>query len=77
MQIMLDVKPNYYEQIMGVLQSLDPRFFNKIVTDDTSLYVQNKRYLEQELSDLESGKATIISEEEFWVSTDYTLTSIK
>jgi hypothetical protein len=70
MQIVLDVKPNYYEQIMGVLQSLDSRFFNKIETDEQSLYAQNKRYLEKEI---DSGKAKMISEEEFWVSTDKTL----
>lgn len=77
MQILLDVKPNYYEQIMGVLQSLDPRFFNKIETDESSLYVQNKHYLERELNELESGKATMISEKEFWASTDETLTNFK
>jgi hypothetical protein len=73
MQIVLDVKPNYYEQIMGVLQSLDSRFFNKIETDEQSLYVQNKCYLEKELNEIDSGKAKMISEEEFWVSTDKTL----
>lgn len=77
MQILLDVKPSYYQQIMGVIQSLDPRFFNKIETDETSLYVHNKQYLEQELRDIDSGKATMISEEEFWVSTDETLDKIK
>jgi len=77
MQIVLDVKPSYYEQIMGVLQSLDPRFFNKIETDEQSLYIQNKRYLEQELRELDNGKANMISEEEFWASTDEALTNFK
>lgn len=77
MQIVLDVKPNYYEQIMGVLQSLDPRFFNKIETDDTSVYSQNKKYLMQELNEIESGKAVMISEEEFWASTDNVISNLK
>ncbi len=77
MQIVLDVKPNYYEQIMGVLQSLDPRFFNKIETDDTSVYSQNKKYLMQELSEIDSGKAVMISEEEFWASTDNVISNLK
>jgi len=77
MQIVLDVKPSYYEQIMGVLQSLDPRFFNKIETDEQSLYIQNKRYLEQELRELDNGKANMISEEEFWASIDEALTNFK
>ncbi|MFA6144216.1 MAG: hypothetical protein WCW84_01270 [Sulfurimonas sp.] len=71
MQIVLDVKPSYYEQIMGVLQSLDPRFFNKIETDDSSVYSQNKRYLMQELNEIDSEKATMISEEYFWISTEF------
>ena len=77
MQIVLDVKPSYYEQIMGVLQSLDPRFFNKIETDVTSVYSQNKRYLVQELNEMDSEKSTMISEEDFWVSTDEVLANLK
>lgn len=77
MQIVLDVKPNYYEQIMGVLQSLDPRFFNKIETDETSVYSQNKKYLMQELHEMDSKKATMISEEDFWTSTDEVLSTLK
>jgi succinylglutamate desuccinylase len=33
----------------------------------------NKRYLEKELNEIDSGKAKMISEEEFWASTDKTL----
>jgi hypothetical protein len=77
MQIVLDVKPSYYQQIMGVLQSLDPRFFNKIETEDTSVFAQNRNFLAQELNELENGKATLISEEEFWASTDETLADLK
>ncbi|MGZ8547794.1 MAG: hypothetical protein ACXW33_04175 [Sulfuricurvum sp.] len=77
MQIILDVKPSYYEQIMGVLQSLDPRFFNKIETDESSIYSQNKRYLMQELNEMDSEKAVMISEEDFWVSTDEVLSNLK
>lgn len=77
MQIVLDVKPSYYQQIMGVLQSLDPRFFNKIETDNTSLYSQNQTYLAQELGEIESANAKMISEEEFWASTDEVLSNLK
>ncbi|KIM11260.1 MAG: hypothetical protein KU37_06350 [Sulfuricurvum sp. PC08-66] len=77
MQIVLDVKPSYYQQIMGVLQSLDPRFFNKIETDTTSLFAQNQKYLAQELADMESKNATMISEEAFWASTDEVLATSK
>ena len=77
MQILLDVKPSYYQQIMGVLQSLDPRFFNKIETDNTSFYSQNKEYLEKELLEIDSGKAAMISEEVFWASTDDVIANLK
>jgi hypothetical protein len=77
MQIILDVKPNYYEQIMGVLQSLDPHFFNKIETDENSVYSQNKKYLMKELDEIDSNKVTLVSEEEFWTSTDEVLSNLK
>lgn len=43
MQIILDVKPNYYEQVVAVLRALDRRFFIKIDIDDTAEVCNNKR----------------------------------
>ena len=66
MHIMIDVKSGYTDQFMTILQSLDKNFFNEIRIDESSEFAKNKKYLEQELSDLDSGFASTFNEEDFW-----------
>ena len=73
MQVVLDINESYEAQFIGVLQSLDRRFFKKVEIDSNSQFMQNKASLEKELQSIESGAAKMLSEEDFWASTDRAL----
>jgi len=65
MQVVLDIKESYEAQFIGVLQSLDSRFFNKVEIDKDSLFMKNKAYLHKALESIDNGTAKMISLEEF------------
>ncbi|AFL67605.1 hypothetical protein [Sulfurospirillum barnesii] len=65
MQIVIDVKEGYATQFLSILQSLDGRFFNHVKIEKNSQFMHDKTYLEKELEELKSGKATMVSLEEF------------
>lgn len=73
MQVVLDINESYEAQFMGVLQSLDRRFFKKVEIDSNSQFMQNKNYLVKELQSMENGTAKMVSEDDFWASTDRVL----
>lgn len=65
MQVVIDVKEGYATQFLSILQSLDSRFFNQVKIEKNSQFIHDKDYLEKELEELKSGKATMVSLEEF------------
>ena len=73
MQVVLDINESYEAQFMGVLQSLDRRFFKKVEIDSNSQFMQDKNYLAKELQSIENGTAKMVSEDDFWASTDRVL----
>lgn len=73
MQVVLDINESYEAQFMGVLQSLDRRFFKKVEIDSNSQFMQDKNYLAKELQSMENGTAKMVSEDDFWASTDRVL----
>ena len=73
MQVVLDINESYEAQFMGVLQSLDRRFFKKVEIDSNSQFMENKNYLAKELQSMENGTAKMVSEDDFWASTDRVL----
>lgn len=73
MQVVLDINESYEAQFMGVLQSLDRRFFKKVEIDSNSQFMQDKNYLAKELQSMENGTAKMVSEDDFWALTDRVL----
>ena len=73
MQVVLDINESYEAQFMGVLQSLDRRFFKKVEIDSNSQFMQDKNYLAKELQSMENGTAKMVSEDDFGASTDRVL----
>lgn len=73
MQVVLDIKESYEAQFIGVLQSLDGRFFNKVEIDKNSLFMKNRAHLHEVLESIDSGTATMISLEEFEENMDKAL----
>lgn len=65
MQVVIDVKEGYATQFLSILQSLDSRFFNQVKIEKNSQFMHDKDYLEKELEELKSGKATMVSLDEF------------
>jgi tRNA 2-selenouridine synthase SelU len=65
MQIVIDVKEGYATQFLSILQSLDSRFFNKVTLEESSDFMKDKQCLQKELEELQSGKATMVSLDEF------------
>ena len=52
---------------------LEANKINKSSSNNISLYSYNQNFLKQELYEIKSGKAKMISEDEFWASTDKVL----
>lgn len=73
MQIVIDVKEGYATQFLSILQSLDSRFFNKVTLEESSDFMKDKQYLQEELADMQSGKATMLSLDEFETRLDNVL----
>ena len=76
MQIILDINEGYEAQFIGVLQSLERKFFKKVEKveiDASSQFMQDKAYLEDALKSIDNGTAKMLSEDEFWASTDSVL----
>ncbi len=73
MQIVIDVKEGYATQFLSILQSLDSRFFNKVTLEESSDFMKDKQYLQEELAELQSGKATMVSLDEFETRLDNVL----
>lgn len=73
MQLILDINEGYEAQFIGVLQSLDRKFFKKVEIDKNSAFMQDKAYLEEALKSIDDGTAKMISEDEFRTSTDSVL----
>ncbi|GEM_PF-1897140 len=48
-------------------------FLETFVKDENELFEQNKTYLKKELQEIEDGTAIMLSEDEFWASTDAVL----
>jgi hypothetical protein len=73
MQIVIDVKEGYATQFLSILQSLDSRFFNKVTLDESSDFMKDKQYLQKELAQMQSGKTTMVSLDEFETRLDKVL----
>jgi len=73
MQIILDINEGYEAQFIGVLQSLERKFFKKVEIDASSQFMQDKAYLEDALKSIDNGTAKMLGEDEFWASTDSVL----
>ncbi len=73
MQIVIDVKEGYATQFLSIFQFLDSRFFNKVTLEESSDFMKDKQYLQEELEELQSGKATMISLDEFETRLDNVL----
>ena len=43
MQLILDINEGYEDQFIGVLQSLDRKFFKKVEIDKNSTFIQDVR----------------------------------
>lgn len=65
MQIVLDVNDSYEAQFMTILQSLDKRFFSRVQVDKNSQFAEYKTFLENELREIDGGKAKMLSIDEF------------
>ncbi len=65
MQLILDINEGYEAQFIGVLQSLDRKFFKKVEIDKNSTFMQDKAYLEEALRSIDDGTAKMMSIEEF------------
>lgn len=76
MNVVLDIKPNFEAQVIGVLQSLNQSFFNSIKVEGDSEFLKNKQYLHETLSKIDNGTAIMLSEEEFWGAIDKNLNSL-
>jgi hypothetical protein len=73
MNIVLDIKPNFEAQVMGVLQSLNQNFFNSIKVEGDSEFLKNKQYLQDTLTKIDNGSTEMINEGEFWSAIDKNL----
>lgn len=73
MQIVIDVKEGYATQFLSILQSLDSRFFNKVTLEESSAFMKDKQYLQEELAQMQSGKTTMVSLDEFETRLDKVL----
>lgn len=65
MQLILDINEGYEAQFIGVVQSLDCKFFKKVEIDKNSTFMQDKAYLEEALRSIDDGTAKMMSIEEF------------
>ncbi len=73
MQLILDINEGYEAQFIGVLQSLDRKFFKKVEIDKNSAFMQDKEYLEEALKSMDDGTAKMLSIEEFDADMDRVL----
>lgn len=73
MQVHLEVDDNYAAQFVGVLQSLDSRFFKKVEIGSDSQFAKDKSDLQQTLKKIDEGKANMISLDEFDANMDKVL----
>ncbi|MCV6607494.1 MAG: hypothetical protein OIF32_04725 [Campylobacterales bacterium] len=67
--VALKIDDSVSEKFMWFLSHFDKSEVE--VLDDN--FLQNKQYLTKELADLESGNSQMVSEEDFWNSTEETL----
>lgn len=67
--ITLRVDENISDKFMWFLSHFDKKEIE--ILDNN--FVKNRAYLQDELEDLESGNAKMLSEEEFWNSTEETI----
>lgn len=73
MQVILDINESYEAQFIGILQSLDRKFFKKVEIEANSAFMRDRAHLEEALASIDNGTEKMMSEDEFWASTDSVL----